>query len=108
MRKMYFFLILGIFFLSQESNSLDLDRGEKLFEKHCSICHKNGENIIIPEKNLKKETLELNGLNSIDSISYQITNGKNGMPAFGGRLKEKEILEISNYILFKSEKNFKI
>ena len=45
-------------------------------------------------------------MNSIVSISYQVINGKNGMPAFGGRLKEEDILEVANYILFQSEKNF--
>jgi hypothetical protein len=37
-----------------------------------------GNNIIIPEKNLKKETLEANGMNTISAISYQVINGKNG------------------------------
>lgn len=73
---------------------------------NCSVCHMGGNNIIIPEKNLKKEALEANGMNSISAISYQILNGKNGMPAFGGRLTEEEIGEIATYVLQKSEKNF--
>lgn len=71
------------------------------------VCHKNGENVIIPEKNLKRETLEENGMNNNDAIIYQILNGKNGMPAFGGRLEMKEIEEISNYVLKESNNNFK-
>ena len=43
---------------------------------------------------------------NIDSISYQIINGKNGMPAFGGRLNYIEIMNIANYVLEKSENNF--
>ena len=35
-------------------------------------CHKNGQNVIIPEKNLKFEALEENGMNNLDSIIYQI------------------------------------
>ena len=81
-------------------------RGEKVFQTNCLVCHQGGNNIIIAEKNLKKESLETNGMNSIGSISYQVINGKNGMPAFGGRLKEEDILEVANYILFQSEKNF--
>jgi cytochrome c6 len=46
-------------------------------------------------------------MNSISSINYQVTNGKNGMPAFGGRLKEEDINEVAIYILDQSEKNFK-
>jgi cytochrome c6 len=64
-----------------------LENGEKVFANNCSVCHL-GNNIIIPEKNLKKETLEANGMNTISAISYQVINGKNGMPAFG-RLTEK-------------------
>ena len=45
-------------------------------------------------------------MNTIDAISYQILNGKNGMPAFGGRLTTNEIKNIANYVLKESEKNF--
>jgi hypothetical protein len=34
-------------------------------------------------KRILKETLEANGMNTISAISYQVINGKNGMPAFG-------------------------
>jgi cytochrome c6 len=80
--------------------------GERLFLKNCSVCHPTGKNLILPEKNLKKESLEANGMNSISSILYQVKNGKNGMPAFGDRLREKEMEKIAQYILFESEKNF--
>ena len=73
--------------------------GEKLFSMYCIACHAGGNNVIIPEKNLKKETLENLGINNSDSLIYQIRNGKNGMPAFGGRLKEKEMETISQFLL---------
>jgi cytochrome c6 len=76
--------------------------GKKLFFSNCNVCHLNGTNIIIPEKNLKQETLKANGMNNVNAIVYQILNGKNGMPAFGGRLKEKEIEAIAKYILKES------
>jgi cytochrome c6 len=101
---MYFYKLLKllyiIFFL------LNLEKGEKIFQQNCSICHKNGNNIIFIEKNLKLETLQTNGMNSIYAISYQIRNGKNAMPAFGGRLKEHEIFSVGNYVLIKAEKIF--
>lgn len=77
----------------------DISLGEKLFFFHCNACHMNGDNYIIPEKNLQKKILEANGLTTISNISYQIRNGKNTMPAFGGRLTEKEMEQIANYIL---------
>lgn len=92
--------------LLKPSLSISLENGEKIFINNCSVCHIGGNNIIIPEKNLKKETLEANGMNTISAISYQVLNGKNGMPAFGGRLTQIEIEEVANYVLEKSLKNF--
>ena len=73
--------------------------GESLFISNCSACHYDGKNLILPEKDLKKATLTLSGINSLEALSYLITNGKNGMPAFGERLQEIEIEEIAKYIL---------
>ena len=80
--------------------------GEELFNNNCSVCHLGGNNIIIPEKNLKFETLEANGMNTTSAIKYQIINGKNGMPAFGGRLKEIEIEQIAKYVLDDAKTKF--
>jgi cytochrome c6 len=101
----YFFLILFITLLSFEK-VIAIENGEKLFSQNCSACHLDGTNIIIPEKNLLKETLKENGMASVSAISYQILNGKNGMPAFGGRLKEEEIESIAIYVLGATWKNF--
>jgi cytochrome c6 len=101
----YFFLIIFLT-TSTCSKAIGIESGEKLFSQNCSACHLGGINIIIPEKNLKKETLAENGMNSISAISYQILNGKNGMPAFGGRLTEEEIEKIANYVLVSSWKEF--
>ena len=90
-----FHLIFPFFFTLLNQSLLS---SEQLFINNCSACHLGGSNIIIPEKNLKKETLIANGLNTIQSITYQIRNGKNGMPAFGGRLTEEEIVQIAKYI----------
>ncbi len=112
--KILFYFFLVLFSISLESKEIKetspqiqnqeqlktiFEKGEKLFNLNCIACHDGGKNIILPEKSLKKEILAANGMNSLTSITYQVTNGKNGMPAFGGRLKEKEIEEIANYIL---------
>ena len=80
--------------------------GKQLFIANCLPCHTGGNNLIIPEKNLKKETLEANGMDSLKAITYQILNGKNGMPAFGGRLTEEEIEKVAIYVLKESQNNF--
>jgi cytochrome c6 len=46
-------------------------------------------------------------MNTKTAISYQVINGKNGMPAFGGRLKETEIEAVAIYVLEESLKDFK-
>jgi cytochrome c6 len=105
MKTKRIFLILNFFFIFvyfENSWGKDLESGKTLFVSNCNVCHLGGSNLIIPEKNLKKETLELNGMNDVNSIVYQIINGRNGMPAFGGRLNENEILNIAEYVLSQS------
>ena len=95
------------FLINFSLKSINADEnGKSLFKNNCSVCHLGGNNIIIPEKNLKHETLEANGMNSKNAITYQIINGKNGMPAFGGRLKEEEIEKITLYVLEQAATNF--
>ena len=112
MSKLKLFLIFFLFSLNFKLilpvNASNLEMGKILFNSNCLACHNNGNNLIIPEKNLKKPILEANGMYTKEAIMYQILNGKNGMPAFGGRLSEIEIEEIAEYVLFASEKNFEI
>ena len=102
-----FFLLLLCLCFSQEGKASSFEKGENIFLNNCAVCHNGGNNIIIPEKNLKKETLESNGMNTKSAIAYQVLNGKNGMPAFGGRLKETEIEAVAIYVLEESAKDFK-
>lgn len=92
------FIFLLTTFGSPLLDSYSLEKGKELFSTHCISCHADGKNRILPEKNLKKETLEALGINNRNSLFYQIMNGKNGMPAFGGRLQEIEIEQIISYI----------
>lgn len=101
------FLFLLCVSFAQEVQASSLEKGENIFLNNCAVCHNGGNNIIIPEKNLKKETLEANGMNTKSAIAYQVLNGKNGMPAFGGRLKETEIDAVAIYVLEESAKDFK-
>jgi cytochrome c6 len=100
-----FFSFFFIFVFISKENSLakNLENGEILFLQNCNVCHKNRNNLIIPEKNLKKEALETNGMYNLEAIVYQITNGKNSMPAFGGRLTDIEIQTIAEYVLEKAD-----
>jgi cytochrome c6 len=110
MRRIKAFLLL--FFLSynflkpDKVFAFNLQKGELIFNLNCIACHNGGTNVIIPEKNLKRLTLEANGMFTKDAIMYQVLNGKNGMPAFGGRLKDIEIEDVAEYVIFAAEKNF--
>lgn len=99
------FLNFFFVFLLIQITSSDLDIGKVLFISNCNICHSQGKNLIIAEKDLKKDTLETFGLNTKEAISYQIINGKNGMPAFGGRLQDDQIDAIARYVLKAAKTN---
>jgi cytochrome c6 len=66
---------------------------------YCNACHNHGNNLIIPEKNLYKKTLQTNGIFNLDAVIYQITNGKNGMPPWGGLFNKEEIATIWAYVM---------
>ena len=94
-----FLIILGVCTPMTAQCQDRFETGKVIFNNSCNVCHVNGNNIIIPEKNLRKKSLEANGMNNLEAIVYQVTNGKNGMPAFGGRLKETEIENVAIYVL---------
>lgn len=79
--------------------------GEQIFNQNCAACHAGGQNVIMPEKTLEKGNLEqyLFGGRNQDAIMYQVTNGKNAMPAFGGRLLDDDIQNVAAFVMTRSE-----
>lgn len=74
--------------------------GEKLFNQHCKKCHRNGGNIITPEKTLYKDVLEANNIRTPDDIVQKMRNPGKGMPKFDEKkIPDKEAREIGEYIL---------
>jgi cytochrome c6 len=59
----------------------------------------------MPDKTLEKEALEtyLAGGRNEKAVIHQVTNGKNAMPAFGGRLDDEEIADVAAYVIATSE-----
>ena len=96
-------IILGI---KDNASAADLEEGEKIFSANCAACHAGGNNLIMPEKTLDKETLAKYEMNSISAITNQVKNGKNAMPAFGGRLADEDIENVANYVLNQSEQGW--
>lgn len=100
-------LILSVIFTGKQSIfAADLTAGEQVFSANCAACHAGGNNAIMPDKTLKKDILAENGMNSISAITNQVKNGKNSMPAFGGRLGDDDIENVANYVLNQSEQGW--
>ena len=83
----------------------DVGAGEQIFNANCAACHAGGQNVIMPEKTLEKEALEayLAGGRNANSVITQVTNGKNAMPAFGGRLSDEDIANVAAYVISTSD-----
>ena len=107
--KNYLFSILFSFFVFLSfSNAINADEtdGKTVFQANCNVCHAGGTNQIIPDKTLEKEVLDNNGMYNVKAIITQVTNGKNAMPAFGGRLSNEEIVNVANYVLDQSNEGW--
>jgi len=92
--------------LSRPALAADTANGAKIFSANCAACHAGGRNVIMADKTLKKEALEKYNMNSLEAIVYQVTNGKNAMPAFKERLNNKQIEDVANYVLEQAEKGW--
>ncbi len=99
-------LTTTIFTFSRPAFAGDAAKGKQVFSANCNACHLGGNNVVNASKTLKKEALEKYGMNSIEKIKYQVKNGKNAMPAFGGRLSEQDIENVATYVLAQSEKGW--
>ena len=81
--------------------------GSKVFSSNCAACHLGGGNVVNSQKTLKKDVLEKYEMASIEAITTQVTQGKNAMPAFKGRLSDEQIAEVAAYVLEQSEQDWK-
>jgi cytochrome c6 len=81
----------------------DVEAGAKIFKANCIGCHLRGNNTLVKDKTLKLEALEKFGMNSATAIITQVTNGKNGMPAFGKKLSTSDIENVASYVLAQAE-----
>lgn len=84
----------------------DTANGAKIFSANCAACHLGGRNVIAAEKTLKQDALEKYNMNSMESIVYQVQNGKKAMPAFKSKLNEQQIEDVAAYVLEQSEKGW--
>lgn len=94
-------LFLSITF-SLPTMATTLDKAT-IFQANCAGCHVNGGNIVRRGKNLTMRALKRNNMDSIESISAIVANGKNNMSAYKDRLTEQQIQNVAEYVLEKAE-----
>jgi cytochrome c6 len=99
-------IALFTFALGHPAFAADSSSAAKIFSANCAACHAGGRNIVMADKTLKKEALSKYGMDSLDAIITQVTNGKNAMPAFKGRLNAQQIEDVANYVLEKAGKGW--
>lgn len=109
MKKVISVLILCMFLLgfSPSTFAVDLEAGAKIFKANCAACHALGSNRVVAAKTLKKAALEKYAMYSLDAITYQVTKGKNAMPAFSKKLKADEIENVASYVLAQADAGWK-
>ncbi|BAY69872.1 cytochrome c6 [Nostoc sp. PCC 7120 = FACHB-418] len=111
MKKIFSLVLLGIalftFAFSSPALAADSVNGAKIFSANCASCHAGGKNLVQAQKTLKKADLEKYGMYSAEAIIAQVTNGKNAMPAFKGRLKPEQIEDVAAYVLGKADADWK-
>eukprot|EP00434_Breviolum_minutum_P005566 symbB.v1.2.004909.t1/scaffold263.1/size248082/10 len=99
--------LLGVFFaFAPAAKAADIENGQGIFLANCAACHAGGNNAVQPDKKLKKDALETYGMYDVERIKYQVTNGKNAMPAFGERLGPDDIEDVANYVIDQANKGW--
>ncbi len=115
MKKLLSILLVGltVLFFSVQSPALadgDPASGAKVFAANCNACHLKGKNTVMPMKTLNKADLAkyLKGFgeDAQAAVAYQVTNGKNAMPKFKGRLSDQQIADVSAYVVSQAEKGW--
>jgi cytochrome c6 len=71
---------LSIIAVAHAQTGSDITEGKRLFLKHCALCHPNGQNVVNPDKTLRKKDLDKNGLSTINSLVRYMKNPGQGMP----------------------------
>jgi cytochrome c6 len=81
---------------SDESGST----GEHLFKNNCAVCHRDGGNVINPEKTLHKEDLDEFGVKTPEDIVNIMRNPGPGMRKFSEMdISNEDAKKIAEYVL---------
>ncbi len=98
----FFAVCLALLLGAAPSFAADAAHGGQLFSANCAACHMGGGNVVNAERTLKADALEAYLANYSAgheaAIATQVTNGKNAMPAFGGKLSADDIADVAAYV----------
>lgn len=79
-----------------------IQRGEKLYSKHCALCHgSEGFGDGPAGKGLKQKPSNLvamSGMHEDGDIAWKIAEGRGAMPGFKERLTDEQIWNLANFI----------
>jgi cytochrome c6 len=112
MRRLFslFALCLALVLGAAPSFAADSAHGAQVFSANCAACHMGGGNVVNAERTLKADALKAYLAGYADgpetAVAYQVTNGKNAMPAFGGKLSAGDIADVSAYVIEQSAKGW--
>lgn len=110
MKKILSIILLAVavfgFAFNRPALAANTGKGAQIFNANCAACHMGGKNLVMANKSLSKADLEKYGMDSMDKIVYQVTNGKGAMPRFGGRLSDADIENVAAYVLEQAEKGW--
>jgi len=112
MRRLFslFALCLALVLGAAPSFAADSAHGAQVFSANCAACHTGGGNVVNAERTLKKEALTAYLAGYADgpeaAVAMQVTNGKNAMPAFGGKLSAGDIADVAAYVIEQSAKGW--
>jgi cytochrome c6 len=99
-------LVLG----AAPSFAADSAHGAQVFSANCAACHMGGGNVVNAERTLKADALKAYLTGYADgpeaAVAMQVTNGKNAMPAFGGKLSSGDIADVAAYVIEQSAKGW--
>ena len=83
-------------------SAADVAHGEQVFSSNCVACHIGGGNVVDGQRTLQQDDLKAYLANYNDgheeAVAYQVTNGKNGMPAFGPKLSDADSADVAAYV----------
>lgn len=98
--------LITLFAVANPALAGDAANGAKIFGANCAACHAGGNNVVNAVKTLKKDALEKYEMYSAEAVIHQVTNGKNAMPAFKGRLTDQQIEDVAAYVIAQAEKGW--